>query len=192
MTENNSRVEIGEKFFRYRDYTPVPLILLLFIYAEPGVVSATFGLLLVTFGELIRIYSVAFIGAISRTRKNRTGGRLIKEGPFAYVRNPLYVGNFFITLGIAVYGARTGIILLAVILFAIQYFFIVQYEESLLKETFGEEYDQYCAEVPPFIPRRTLAIDQLQWPGSFSGALQSERKTLLGIGTMLLLLMVLA
>ena len=77
-----SAVGIGEVLFRYRDYTPVPLVLLILICAKPSAFLATLGVLAVAAGELIRVYSVAFIGAISRTRKDHTGPRLITEGPF--------------------------------------------------------------------------------------------------------------
>lgn len=187
-TRDNSTIRIGEMFFKARDYTPIPLIILLLIFADPSTLSVTVGMLLTMFGELIRIYSVAFIGSISRTRKDRTGGSLITSGPFGYVRNPLYVGNFFISFGLAVYSGNVYIALLTAIMFAVQYYFIVSYEENLLRATFGAEYQAYCEEVPPWVPRKAIRLEDMQWPDSFSGALKSERKTLMAIGAVLLCL----
>lgn len=131
----------GKKLFELRDYTPVPLVLLMLFTAAPTALSATLGMLSIFLGEMIRIQSVAFIGAISRTRKSSTGDNLITEGPFGIIRNPLYVGNFFIVLGVGLYSGKLWLLALAVILFVVQYFYIVSYEESLLLEKFGDEYD---------------------------------------------------
>ena len=101
--QEDSKVRIGEWFFKYRDYTPIPLIIALLFVNDPTVFSATIGLLAVVFGELFRIYTVAFIGTVSRTRSDSTGQKLVTNGPFGIVRNPLYVGNFFIVLGFALF-----------------------------------------------------------------------------------------
>jgi len=181
-------VEIGKKLFSWRDYTPIPLIIILLLAGHPTVLSATLGLLLVFVGELVRVYSVAFIGKVSRTRSDSLGAKLIRQGPFAYVRNPLYVGNFFITIGISIFGGSIFVALLAAALFAFQYFYIVKYEESLLQKKFGEEYVVYMQEVPAWFPKRLPSLAELEWPDSFAGALHSERRTLLAIAGMLLAL----
>ena len=59
------KISTGQWFFKNRDYTPIPLILLLLLFGDPNVRS-DLGLLLVVLGELIRVYSVSFIGSISR------------------------------------------------------------------------------------------------------------------------------
>lgn len=188
MFDKETRVELGEWFFKARDYTPIPLILLLLFFGEPTVKSATIGILLVVIGELSRIYSVGFIGSISRTRSQSTGQRLISDGPFAYVRNPLYVANFLITLGFTIFGGRLWLTALTVFLFAVQYFFIVAYEENLLVAKFGEEYEDYRMRVPRWIPERLPSLDQLIWPDTFSPALKSEKRTLTTIISLIFLL----
>lgn len=188
-----SVLEIGEKLFAWRDYTPIPLIVLVLFTAEPTVRSATLGTLLAVFGELIRIYSVAFIGTVSRTRNTSTvGGGLITSGPFAYVRNPLYVGNFFITMGIATYSGVTWIFLLTAALFMFQYYCIVKHEERLLVSKFGRAYDDYMNSVPAWVPARLPSVEALEWPDTFSPALRSERRTLAAIALMLLALSLLS
>ena len=129
---------IGQWFFKYRDFTPIPLIILLLIFSEPTILTAMLGTLVIMSGELIRVYSVAFIGSISRTRKDRTGGNLVDSGPFGLVRNPLYVGNFFITMGFSLFGGNLYIAILGFVMFSVQYFFIVKYEENLLRKEFGD------------------------------------------------------
>ncbi|WP_141732104.1 methyltransferase family protein [Oligoflexus tunisiensis] len=188
MFDKETRVELGEWFFKARDYTPIPLIFLLLIFGHPTVKSATIGLLLIMLGELFRIYSVGFIGTISRTRSQSTGQRLITEGPFSFVRNPLYVANFLITLGFTVFGGSLWLLALTVVLFVVQYYFIVAYEENLLLAKFGEEYEDYRMRVPRWIPDRWPNLDQMMWPDTFTPALKSEKRTLTTIFSLIFLL----
>lgn len=186
----SSFVDIGAKLFELRDYTPIPLIVLVLFVAEPSVRSATIGTLITVCGELFRIYSVAFIGSVSRTRNTSSAGaNLITSGPFAFVRNPLYCGNFLICLGIAVFSGVTWVVLLTVALFAFQYYCIVKYEEKLLLEKFGTEYAEYMTKVPAWIPSRLPALAEIEWPDTFSPALRSERRTLAAVAFMLIALM---
>jgi len=188
MFDKENRVELGEWFFKARDYTPVPLILLLLFLGEPSVKSATIGMLLIFVGELSRIYSVGFIGTVSRTRSQSTGQRLISEGPFAFVRNPLYLSNFMIVLGFTVFGGKLWLMGLTVLLFLVQYYFIVAYEENLLVAKFGEEYEDYMLRVPRWIPERLPSLDTVVWPDTFTPALKSEKRTLTTIFSLIFLL----
>jgi protein-S-isoprenylcysteine O-methyltransferase Ste14 len=187
-----SQEDLGKKFFEWRDYTPIPLIIVLLFAAKPTVLSATLGTLIIVLGELIRVYSVAFIGSISRTRSDNLGGNLVTAGPFAIVRNPLYVGNLFITSGVVIHGGALWLILLTWALFGVQYFYIVKYEEGNLLKKFGAEYQKYMAEVPAFIPKKLPKLADIAWPESFSPALKSERRTLTAIVCMLLVLVLLS
>jgi protein-S-isoprenylcysteine O-methyltransferase Ste14 len=189
--DRNQQVRIGEKFFRYRDYTPVPLIILLLIFGEPTVFSSTLGLLCIMAGELFRIYSVSFIGTVSRTRSDSTGQKLVIRGPFAYVRNPLYVGNFFVSMGFAIFSAEFWLVVATAVLFAVQYYFIVRYEESILVQKFGQDYEQYIRRVPAWFPSEWPSLERLEWPREFSSALKSEKRTLTTIFALLILLVAL-
>lgn len=190
--DREQKVRIGEWFFRYRDYTPIPLIILLLIIGSPSVLSSTLGLLVIVFGELFRIYSVGFIGTVSRTRSDSTGQSLVVRGPFAYIRNPLYVGNFFISIGFAIFSASLTLIVLTALLFAVQYYFIVRYEESILIQKFGEDYEKYRRQVPAWFPSQLPDLSKLDWPKEFSTALKSERRTLTTIIALLALLVAFA
>lgn len=186
---NMSAVEIGERLFQWRDFTPIPLIIVLLFVAEPSARSATIGTLVVLLGEAIRIYSVAFIGSISRTRSSSTGDQLITEGPFGLVRNPLYVGNFFIVLGLLIYGAVTWVALLGLAAFAFQYFTIVKYEETILLGKFGDEYQRYLDTVPAWFPTKLPNMDEFPTPPNLIPAFKSEKRTFVAIGMMLVALM---
>lgn len=186
--EKSMTVKIGEWFFKSRDYTPIPLIILCLIFCEASALTATLGLMVITFGELFRIYSVAFIGTVSRTRSHSTGQKLITTGPFSYVRNPLYVGNFGITAGVALFSGVVWLFVLTVVLFAVQYFFIVRFEEDLLLERFGEEYAEFLRTTPRWVPAHFPKLEAIEWPDNFSHSLKSEKRTLTTIFVLCVLL----
>lgn len=186
--DNKSKVTIGEWFFKYRDYTPIPLIILLLAFGEPSVLTATIGMLSIVFGELFRIYSVSFIGTVSRTRSSSTGQSLVSSGPFSIVRNPLYVGNFFVSFGFSLFSGVTWIAALTVFMFALQYYFIEKYEASVLTGKFGEDYTNYRKKVPAFIPTSLPKLENIEWPKDFSPALKSEKRTLTTIFALLALI----
>ena len=186
--EKDLNIRIGEWFFKSRDYTPIPLILLLIIYGRSTALTATLGFMLINAGELFRIYSVAFIGTVSRTRSHSTGQKLITTGPFRFVRNPLYVGNFGITAGFALFGGVPWIFVATVVLFCIQYHYIVSFEENLLIDRFGEDYAEFCRTTPRWIPNKLPKLEVVEWPDNFSASLQSEKRTLTTIVALLLIL----
>lgn len=179
-------ISLGEKLFKFRDVTPVPLLLLMFLVARPSVLTATVGLLVIFLGEVMRFYSVAYIGPVSRTRKGSLGG-LITTGPFAWTRNPLYVGNFCIVVGFSFFAGVSWFFFLALGGFCFQYYFIIQYEESLLLAKFGDDYIRYKEKTPLFFPRRFPK--KIEMTGDFNLAFKSEKRTLLSIFSVLILLL---
>ncbi|MBT4290223.1 MAG: isoprenylcysteine carboxylmethyltransferase family protein [Deltaproteobacteria bacterium] len=131
-------------------------------------------------GELIRIYGVAYIGGVSRTRTFSTGQNLITGGPFSHVRNPLYIGNLFLSGGLAIF-ANVGLYfnLIFFAFFFIQYIPVIHWEENNLREIFGKTFDDYTQKVPRWIPSLFSKIeDQEIVTGEYKTALKSERNTL--------------
>src|SRR5688572_6320655 len=94
----------GGWLFRRRTIIPLPLALAILLtpgwLASDSVGLVVAGVVVVLIGELIRLWGVRHIGAVSRTRSERLGP-LIASGPFALVRNPLYVGNVALWVGFA-------------------------------------------------------------------------------------------
>jgi hypothetical protein len=91
----------GAWLFRRRTSIPVPLALALLFIPAPEPPSTTvrwLGVALVACGEGLRLWAVRHIGVISRTRSDRLGP-LVETGPFALIRNPLYVGNLALWVG---------------------------------------------------------------------------------------------
>ncbi len=175
-------MDLRKLFFNYRSYTPIPLLLAILIWAHPSPASLIAGFALALLGESLRIWAVRHAGGATRTTgRPGAGAELITHGPFAYVRNPLYLGNFILSLGLCVmaWAWMPWMLLLFIALFAVQYSLIVSLEEERLRQHFGQIYEKYLQAVPRFIPRlRTYDARRVQGM-PLSRALKIEKNTLL-------------
>lgn len=175
----------GEILFTLRDYTPIPIIILALLFAEPTVQSLSIGVLVTLLGEAVRTYGVAFIGSISRTR-SYSNGQLIQEGPFRLLRNPLYFGNLVLSFGLSLMPSVWWLPLVVVGVFYVQYIPIVTWEERKLTRIFGEPYLEYCRNVPTrWFPSLSRLVKNgwYERPDSWKPALRSERRTLTSLLT---------
>lgn len=190
---NRGDMEFRQRLFRYRSYTPIPFLLIVVFVAHPGLFSFVTGLPIVLFGEFLRLWGVAIAGSETRTTGPVGGTFLITKGPFAFIRNPLYVGNIMMYFGIGVMSNVLILAVIALICFFFQYSLIVSLEEEYLAGAFGEEYARYCQSVPRFIPtmrpyaRGTHQQPELDWGRGFI----SEKRTLQAIGLLTIVLSVL-
>ena len=153
QAEQTRSARIGAVLFRYRGFLPVPFLLVpLLVPSHQTARGWLIAALFVVAGELIRLAGVAAAGTVTR-RRSRTVQRLVTYGAFAWMRNPLYVGNFLIWIGFVIGSGVLWFLPVAVVLFAIEYSLIVRYEEGVLESTFGEEYIAYKRVTPRWIPR---------------------------------------
>jgi len=133
-------------------------------------------------GELMRFWGVSWAGSETRTTGGVGGTYLVISGPFAFVRNPLYVGNILLYTGIGIMSCSLFpyLQIVALLFFAVQYHFIVLEEEKFLKEKFGEAYRNYFKNVPRSIPRFTPYKDSTleQPPYNPKAGVKSEKRTL--------------
>jgi protein-S-isoprenylcysteine O-methyltransferase Ste14 len=83
----------------------------------------------------------------------RKNDALAITGPYAYTRNPLYLGSFLIGIGFTVAGGRWALALLFAALFLGIYVPVMRVESATLEELFGHKYHRYAQAVPLFIPR---------------------------------------
>ncbi len=164
--------------FKYRSYTPIPFILIGITFADPGGWTLWTGLLLMAAGEAIRIWALGYIGPASRTEVP-IGERLVTNGPYAYTRNPLYIGNFLLALGVAFYSGALlpWLPIVVVVFFIIQYLIIVPLEEAGLKREMGDAFVDYLKRVPAVFPRLSPYPDRS--PHSFEAgqAINGEMPT---------------
>ncbi|MGC4083626.1 MAG: isoprenylcysteine carboxylmethyltransferase family protein [Vicinamibacterales bacterium] len=140
-------VRIGGWLFRKRTSIPLPIVAALLLIPPTTADTAAAwlvwaGVPIVLTGEAIRLWGVHHIGSVSRTRTERLGP-LIDHGPFAKVRNPLYIGNILLWIGFAVSARLPWLAPLVFVLLALEYRAIVRWEEQLLVTRMGEPYRRY-------------------------------------------------
>ncbi len=174
--------KISKTFFKLRSYTPIPFLIVMVIFANPNAISLIVGFTIAFLGELIRFLGVSWAGSETRTTAVAGGTYLIISGPFGYVRNPLYWGNILLYFGIGImsWALVPYLQIIALIFFAVQYYFIVYEEEKYLKQVFGIEYDDYCKHVSNFFPRLTPYKNHTIKQPSYNpkAGLISEKRTL--------------
>ena len=81
--------------------------------------------------------------------------KLVVSGPYAYVRNPMITGIVLILTGEALMLSSWAIVVWAIVFLVINMFYFPLSEEPGLRKRFGREYEEYCKNVPRYIPRLT-------------------------------------
>jgi len=153
---------VGHILFRTRDAI-VPVVLLAAAFGtRPHVVAASvradhlvdaFGAAVSFGGQAIRTLVIGLV-YITRGGQNRRiwASSLVEDGIFAHCRNPMYIGNLLLVIGLAVVHNGWAMYLIVLPLFVLAYVSIVSAEEEYLRSRFGDAYVEYCRRVPRWIP----------------------------------------
>ena len=173
-------LSLGRALFRFRSVTPLPVLallawLLLGSRAVPGPGGVILdglldwaGLLLCLTGEAVRLYVTGWVPDGTSGQNDRLEAvSLNTRGPYAWVRNPLYLGNLLLVLGLLCIAHDGWVYAVSLGFFFWQYFFIIRGEEDFLRTRFAFAFDDYCAKVPRWIPRMTPAFLGPLRPGDF-------------------------
>jgi protein-S-isoprenylcysteine O-methyltransferase Ste14 len=155
-------VVAGNFFFRYRNAL-FPLIFLCgAVTLRPSIIMGSLvldrfliytGVGIAILGQAVRLVTIG-LEYIHRGGKDGQvyAGRLVQGGVYAITRNPMYVGNALIAIGMTMlFGSPLGYLLL-IPLFLFVYQAIIAAEEAYLSNKFGSEYDDYCSAVNRFVP----------------------------------------
>jgi protein-S-isoprenylcysteine O-methyltransferase Ste14 len=135
----------------------IPLFIgafLLVYYAnpDPGFHKILIGIFLVFLGEGIRVWAAGHL------QKNEV---LTVTGPYAYVKNPLYIGSIFITTGFCIMADNIYLLAAAFFMFCFHYIpYKKKVEGDRLKNRFGSQYEDYDEKVPEYLPRTKRYSDQ--------------------------------
>jgi protein-S-isoprenylcysteine O-methyltransferase Ste14 len=134
--------------------------------ARPSLLFMALSLILVIPGIWLRAYASGYV------KKN---AELTMTGPYAYTRNPLYLGSMLIAFGFALAARSPWIALALAILFAVIYIPVIRSEEAFLRSTFPS-FDDYAARVPRLLPRLRFQRSQNSTDAGFSPALYRKHR----------------
>ena len=133
----------------------VPLYIgafLLLVFAKPQFSGVLTGMFLIFLGEGIRIWAAGHL------QKNEA---LTVTGPYAYVKNPLYIGSILITAGFCIMADNVYILAAAFFMFCFHYIpYKKKVEGDRLRRIFGSQFEDYDEKVPEYLPRRTPYSDK--------------------------------
>jgi len=127
--------------------------------------------------------------ASGHVQKNQ---KITSSGPYAYTRNPLYLGSIVIAVGFALAARSIWIIIVLVTLFLLVYVPVIRSEEAYLRSQFPD-YEDYARRVPRLLPGLRPAADLAKGKTAFSRELylkHCEYNTLLGVAAMIIALII--
>ena len=182
-------MDLRSFLFKKRSYTPIPIVILILYFSDPIFPYWLYGIILIIFGESIRINAVSYAGG--RTRTTKVGANsLCISGPYSRTRNPLYIGNIFIYSGVVLVSGGIYLFylfLVVIIYFLFQYSMIISLEEEKLENLFGQNYLKYKENVPRLIPMiKPWKNHTITDPSSFLKTIKTEKRTLQNIGLIVL------
>ena len=166
-------IRLGNFFFHYRNAL-FPLAYLLLFLNGPGIfadyrIAITAGLIVALTGQALRALTIG-LEYIIRGGRNRQvyAEKLVQGGIFAHCRNPLYVGNFLVILGLGIASNSRLFLAIGIPFFLLAYWAIIAAEENFLRGKFGDEFTAYCARVNRLVPNfsglgSTLQGMQFNW-----------------------------
>lgn len=173
-------IQIGNFFFKYRNLLFILLYGLLFLpspelftenifHADYKTWPLVIGLFVTVLGQAIRGATIG-LAYIVRGGKDKKvyAEHLVSTGIFSHCRNPLYVGNILMLLGVGILANSLIYVAIIMPLFLFIYQAIVLAEENFLRGKFGADFDAYCAKVNRWIPslkgiRATFSSMEFNW-----------------------------
>ena len=166
-------IQIGNFFFRYRNALFPAIYALLVFKSRPLLADYTLawflGFLVAFTGQLLRAVTIGFEYIIRGGRGRQVyAEHLVQGGVFAHCRNPLYLGNFLVLLGVGLAANSLLFLATAIPFFVFAYAAIIAAEENYLRTKFGQEFNDYCARVNRLLPnvsgmRGTLSGMEYNW-----------------------------
>lgn len=129
-----------------------------FVFARPQMKWLLCGVGIAILGLLVRGYAAGYL------RKHK---QLAVSGPYAYTRNPLYLGSVFLAVGFSVASHSWISTLLLTVYLAIFYPVVIRREQAELSRSYGAAFVEYASQVPVFWPRfssATTSTERFSWP----------------------------
>jgi protein-S-isoprenylcysteine O-methyltransferase Ste14 len=149
----------GSFFVRWRVRLGYPLAIAVLWFSRPTPPSILLGALAGGVGLCVRAYAAGYL------HKQEV---LTVSGPYAYTRNPLYLGSAILALGAGIATRSWISALILIVYFAVFYSIVMRREAGELCLRHGASFEEYAQAVPVFIPRLTAAKLSTESAGSFS------------------------
>lgn len=196
-------IALGNFFFKYRNWLFIFLYALLFIPSPALFKPEHFGvdywiwplvtgLVITVLGQLIRGATIGLAYIIRGGKDGKVhADNLVTQGIFNHCRNPLYVGNILMLLGVGILSNSLIYVAVVMPLFMLIYHAIVLAEENFLRSKFGESYVAYCKRVNRWIPSlaglpATFASMEFKWKRWLLKEYNTQYVWLTGIALILL------
>ena len=192
-------IAVGDFFFKYRNALFPVLFALAALIGRPQVILGNpaldralgvCGVLVALTGQLVRLITIGYEYIERGGKEGKVyASRLVQGGVYALTRNPMYLGNGLIAIGMTMVAGAPLIYLIVLPLFLYIYQAIIAAEETYLRRQFGAEYERYCAAVNRLLPaldkaRRVLAPLSYNW----RQAVRKDLSTMAGLFLGLILL----
>lgn len=120
----------------------------------------------------VRTWGTAYLNSDVMVDARLHTSRLVADGPYRYLRNPLYFGNILLAIGFGLMSSRIGFAILVLGMIFFDYRLILR-EEAGIRESQGESYRAYCAAVPRLLPALTPSLPSAgrtpNWGDGFLG-----------------------
>ncbi len=184
-------IAFGNFFFKYRNYLFPVLFAAVVLFGRPHILGPVWldqlltvcGALIALLGQAVRLLTIGYEYIERGGKAGRVyASHLVRGGVYALTRNPMYLGNGLIAIGMTMVTGAPLIYGLVLPLFLCIYQALIVAEEVYLRRTFGQEYEQYCAEVPRLIPawsRSTQVLSGLAY--DWRRAVRKDLSTLAGL-----------
>jgi protein-S-isoprenylcysteine O-methyltransferase Ste14 len=137
-----------------------------------------FGLCLLLVGMGVRAWAAAYAGRHTRSSEIE-GSKLATAGPYAHVRNPIYLGSVILGFGMVLMIGDRRLLVPCLLTFLALYFGLIPAEEEFLSQKFREEYERYCRNVPRLLPRLTPWSESVKTPFDGRAAFGEKRLSLI-------------
>lgn len=120
--------------------------------------SRTVAFLALAFGAAIAVWCIGSFVVYGRGTPALfdASRKFVAQGPYRYVRNPMYIGGGLLLLGFGLYQRSPAIALFVPVWWLLFHLLVILYEEPTLHTKFGPDYDEYRQRTPRWIPRPTM------------------------------------
>jgi len=134
----NGILELGNFLYRFRGIIAVPFFISLVFFSRPTRLHILPFIFLFT-GLVLRMWTVGYIGPVSRQNKF-AGHYIIQNGPYRFLKHPLYIGNFSLVVGVIfLFNPPIWLVISLIALFVVEYSIIILSEQKYLKNLLHKE-----------------------------------------------------